>query len=253
MKLDNPLKTYYIAYFDILGYKLEVKKQEVSFFIKMIAAMIAFHSGISTMYKIDEKAVKNNIINSLDSIIKYNLFSDNFILYVPISENNRENTYNLHKLLDACLNTQCHFCRLGLKLRGGITIGNMFANKEIVFGSGLIKSVALEEQAEFPIIIIDKDIQKHCQLEIPIITLCNKKFLNYLEYYRRRYLNPKTKRDKDALGNFLQKHKELINSIKTTKNIFDWKSNKKLKRKKNFLINYHNDFCKKHNFSDYIF
>ena len=48
--------------------------------------------------------------------------------------------------------------REGLVLRGGITVGEFYADEDLVFGKGLIRAVELEENdAQFPRIIIDED------------------------------------------------------------------------------------------------
>ena len=83
--------------------------------------------------------------------------SDNFLLYVE-----KENTNEflvLRLFIRIAREIQIMFLsNEGLVLRGGITVGEFYADEDIVFGKGLIRAVELEEKfAQFPRIIIDED------------------------------------------------------------------------------------------------
>lgn len=237
--MEELLKNHFIAYFDILGYKSEVARDEKQFFKKVILGMISFHSGMETLFDVLEEAE-----NKEHSLIKYKLFSDNFILYVPETKNEKINLKNLSYLMDACLNFQCHCCKCGLKLRGGITKGILYADKYFVFGSGLIKAVNLEENAKYPLILLDDIIQ----VDEKIFSLLpvkknrqNVRYLNFLKYYLNRYIDKEN--GKENIKQMLLAHKGMI---------LNMPFNRRVASKKLFLIMYHNDFCKKYHFEDQL-
>ena len=244
----NFITPHIIVYFDILGYRSEVTKNESSFFTMIVIAMGAFHRSMHTTYTAFSKMFKRNIIkmNTIDQFIRYKLFSDNCLMYTALSADEEQNKLRTFLLIDACLNIQCHFSRCGIKLRGVITKGNLYADKYIVYGSGVIKAVELEETANFPIIILDKGIKIPKKLAdiIPIKKHKNIKYLDYLEYYYRRYLSQNKSHDNKVLFSFLKNHKKLIKAIPVETG--------KTKTKKRFLIKYHNQFCLSHNLKQFL-
>lgn len=230
------LKSHFIAYFDILGYKAEVCKNEQVFFLKNILGMLSFHKGMETLYKTMANLPKD-IIKHQQSPIEYKLFSDNFVLYVPETGDKKTDDLNLALLMDACLNVQSHFCGIGLKVRGFITRGNFYADKYFVFGSGLVNAVMKEEQIRFPIIGIDDIMAQYGKMPTFIKTRAvgtKLKHLDFLEYYYKRYEDDK---NQGKIESMLQRHRDLINSVP-----FKWKT----RAKRMFLIIYHNEFCDRH-------
>lgn len=232
------LKSHFIAYFDILGYKAEVCKNEQFFFLKNIVGMISFHKGMETLYKTMANLPKD-IIKHQQSPIEYKLFSDNFVLYVPETGDKKTDNLNLALLMDACLNVQSHFCRIGLKVRGFITRGNFYADKYFVFGPGLVNAVMKEEQIRFPIIGIDDIMEKYDEVSQLIqIRETGKrlKHLDFLEYYYKRY---ETDKKHEKIISMLHCHSKLIDSTPFKR---------KTMAKRMFLIIYHNEFCDRHGF-----
>ncbi len=232
------LKSHFIAYFDILGYKAEVCKNEQVFFRKNIYGMLSFHKGMETLYKTMMNLPKD-IMEHQKSLIKYKLFSDNFVLYVPETGDKKTDNLNLALLMDACLNFQCHFCRTGLKVRGIITRGNFYADEYFVFGSGLVNAVVKEEQINFPIIGIDDIMEKYDEVSQLIqIRETGKrlKHLDFLEYYYKRY---ETDKKHEKIISMLHCHSKLIDSTPFKR---------KTMAKRMFLIIYHNEFCDRHGF-----
>ena len=92
-----------------------------------------------------------------DVRVQYRTYSDNFLLYF---EKKDVDEYEALKLLSTIAR------KIQLKLltdhkiivRGGITVGEFYANERIVFGQGLIRAVDLEDKiAKYPRIVIDND------------------------------------------------------------------------------------------------
>lgn len=142
------VKSYYIAYFDILGYKAFFENQEND--------IIEFlHNVVNMTADVINKTDSSHMIYGQQFKIK--TFSDNFI--IMLEERDDYNEYECLKSIGYVLaRLQLRFLqKYSILIRGGITKGQAFINNEIVFGAGLIKAVSLEESANFPRIVLDSD------------------------------------------------------------------------------------------------
>ena len=140
------VRSYYIAYFDILGYKAFFENQEND--------ILSFlHNVIDMASDVINKTSVNRLI--FGEHFKIKTFSDNFIIMLEESED--QNEYECLKSIGYILaRLQLRFLeKYSILIRGAITKGEAFINNDIVFGEGLIRAVALEESASFPRIIID--------------------------------------------------------------------------------------------------
>jgi hypothetical protein len=234
-----------IAYFDVIGYKFEVQKDEDEFLMTIWMSMCAFHSSMETTYN----TLHNFTINLPENFeaktidtIKYKIFSDNVIMYCPITGNKHWDDFITVLILDACNNIQCHFCKLGIKLRGCITKGNLFTNKDFVYGSGLIRAVELEEKAEHTKIILDNEIEilDMFSEKFPLLEENTEKYnaLDYLRYFYQRDIG-----NNERMRSMLQQHKKLVESIPNLGNT---------KAKYEWIKIYHNNFCEKYGFGQEI-
>lgn len=146
--MNYGMKTYYIAYFDILGYKAFFEDNENDVFEFL-------NSNIKLAKDIVRKTKPNSVFSDIKFIIKS--FSDNFIIL--IEDEGKSDGYQEVKVLSYLLGLfQLRFLkRYKLLVRGSITKGKAYIDNNIVFGEGLIRAVTLEERANFPRIIIDSE------------------------------------------------------------------------------------------------
>ena len=142
------MKTYYIAYFDILGYKAFFEDEGNNIFEFL-------ESNIKIANDIIRKTNQDPVFLNMKFIIKS--FSDNFMIL--IEDKGKSDGYQEVKALSYLMGLfQLRFLeRYKVLVRGSITKGKAYINKNIVFGEGLIHAVSLEEQANFPRIIIDSE------------------------------------------------------------------------------------------------
>ena len=157
----SPIKEYYIAYFDILGYRqffkelTENDQQE-----KTEALLSEIHDAIDNT-KRRLSSIRNNklleVIENADLDFKVKIFSDNFLFCLE-----RHNEAKLEKsralmFLEAISEIQRNFILVhNLFVRGGVTIGNISFNNDYIFGQGLIDVVEMEEKTVYPRIAISK-------------------------------------------------------------------------------------------------
>jgi len=176
-KRPEPIKEYYIAYFDLLGYKkfFQSYPDKVGDFLQVI------HEAISKTKDYMQEVNSSPVGAELGKLsIRTKVFSDNILLCLETTTTIVEYPRFL-AFLAIIADIQRNFIlEYGLFLRGGITVGKLSFNEDFVFGQGLIDAVALEETAIYPRIIIGQavldfilqphfvqqdDLKKACEIE----------------------------------------------------------------------------------------
>ena len=146
--MSYSMKLYYIAYFDILGYKsfFEDEGNNVYEFLK---------TNVQLAKEIIRKTKWKCAILEREFSIKS--FSDNFVILIA-ADNHNDGNKEVKALSYLMALFQLRFLQqYKVLLRGSITKGQCYVDENIVFGEGLIRAVLLEEQANYPRIIIDSE------------------------------------------------------------------------------------------------
>ena len=160
----NPIKKYYIAYFDILGYKAYFQENgdKVPTFLNMI------HTAMQgTLSKING-ANQSQLVNTvalMDIIVK--VFSDNVLLCMEDKESPFERARLLSFLMMVAEIQRGFIVQCGLFVRGSITKGLLSVNENYVFGQGLIDAVSVEEKTVFPRIEVSQELVKMLTPDVP--------------------------------------------------------------------------------------
>lgn len=151
----NQIKEYYIAYFDILGYKEFFKKQSDS----VPKLLDSIHNAIEHTNNRIENVNNSPIMNELGNIdIKIKVFSDNILLCMDMLCGKLEQL-RLLAFFQIVADIQCGFVNdYALFVRGGICKGTLSFNENYVFGQGLVDVVTMEARAKYPRIIISDDL-----------------------------------------------------------------------------------------------
>lgn len=161
----NPIKDYYIAYFDILGYRQFFKEQP-----EMVGNLLnEIHTAIINTKETLDSLKDVDIFNlaGINFDFKVKIFSDNVIICLERSEKNylecvADNYFERLRvlvLLDMISTIQRNFIvRHKLFLRGGVIIGEISFNDDYVFGKGLIEAVNVEEHTVYPRIEISNSL-----------------------------------------------------------------------------------------------
>ena len=151
----NPIKEYYIAYFDILGYKEFFKQQPE----KVPELLNAIHDAIRRTNNHIGAANASPLMHGVAGIeIKAKIFSDNILLCMEVTSIPNE-PFRLFQFLQIVADIQRGFVtEYGLFVRGAITKGTMSFNDDYVFGQGIIDAVTMEESAIYPRIVISTDL-----------------------------------------------------------------------------------------------
>lgn len=176
-KSVEPIKEYYIAYFDLLGYKnfFKTNPEKAGDFLNTI------NDAIQNTIDYIQEVNSSFIVGEIEKVsIQTKIFSDNILLCLERSSDSMEYLRFL-TFITIVADIQRNFIlQYDLSLRGGITIGMLSFNNDFIFGKGLIEAVALEETAKYPRIIMSKtvldyvlqthfvkseDLRKACEIE----------------------------------------------------------------------------------------
>lgn len=144
-------KLYAIAYLDLLGTTAKINSEHD--FVHL-----------NELYSIYDLAVQlsenERISNTRYKEIRTKIFSDNIVIAIPLRSTPKNKAEDIRCLLDFVSlfqnNAVIHHSWL---IRGGITIGELFMDKLMIWGKGLIRAYKLEsELAFYPRIILDQEI-----------------------------------------------------------------------------------------------
>lgn len=232
------LKNYFIAYFDILGYKDKLNQDYED-------NNTNTYDAIKACISLSKKLIKYN-----PDEIKMKVFSDNFFFCA-------ENNYLKLLSLVGCL--QCALSSINIFVRGSIVYDEIIFDEDFIYGKGIINAYKLESEISiFPRIIIDdsffngiKKIEKVDDLSIfessrlynisKNIDFDNNQYLNYLDILRDYKEN-----GEKNINKFIDILSDHADNIKLNLENPD----KKIQQKYQWCKNYHNEFCKKYNYID---
>ena len=146
---DLPLSDYYLCYFDVLGYK-EYMRNEANSHKKYLINMILSNAAVESQIKRLKASFP----------IHYKGYSDNFLIYFEKACVSEYDALKLLANLMRKIQTRL-LCESKMIIRGGITIGEFYADDRIIFGKGLIRAYELESSyAKNPRVIIDPNCFK---------------------------------------------------------------------------------------------
>lgn len=206
---------YYVAYFDVLGYKETFKKSEdvSAKLVESIERSIGLTKQIVSIFN-------DPSLESIAEMAKteYKVFSDNVLICrkkreYPLSE------FDLVYFLRLIATIQRIFFEgYQLVVRGGVTKGSLYLANDLVGGKALIDVVELENNAIFPRIVVDDCILSELNPKIQndflkksIETLCQdllvkdtdgKSFLNYIMDYNAWIQFPKEGSQSESVESF---------------------------------------------------
>lgn len=161
----NPIKEYYIAYFDILGYQAFFKEtpEKANEFLNTIHSVIA--NTVNYVQSFNDSVLTSQFANMH---IQSKIFSDNILLCIEVGNDVAKEKLRVITFMGIISEIQRKFItEYELFLRGGFTKGKMSINDDYIFGEGLIEAVKMEESTSNPrIAISDKIIEFLLQIQL---------------------------------------------------------------------------------------
>lgn len=243
-------KVSFCVFADILGFKETMVEayengKELELFERLYSTV---KDGVNQLTQ-DEKEVED----MGNRLWVHKTFSDNVVFGCPINLpdfGEPEWWMTISQLADY----QLAMALKGFFLRGGLTLGELYIDDELVYGSALIEAVIMEEEdAKDPRIIISSSVMDMAKKQISFYTDPkasphnseilldgdNKYFIDYLsvaEAMDGRIVEPMIERHKDVILNCLEK-------FKGDANIYS---------KYLWVADYHNHYCKVNNQTKYL-
>lgn len=144
--MENLIKEspHLVAYIDLLGVKNLIYSDNSQKALKRI----------HEMYELASQYCKGNSFNEK---LVFKSFSDNFVISVPLSNNEVENVQKLALVSSFVSIVQVlYIAQAKTLLRGCITAGNFFVNDNIVWGEALVRGYQVENSlAVNPRVVLD--------------------------------------------------------------------------------------------------
>jgi len=160
------------------------------------------------------------------------LFTDNIVIGFPIPDGKTMSEV-MKSTVPKIAAYQCALLEYGFFVRGGISIGEHYMDRDIVFGSALIDAHILEsKKAIYPRIVFSAKAAGFVDHEDNLSSFAadiQLQYINYLEMEKCFPHGPITR---------LEKHREYVKE-----NLNIYRDNSKVYPKYEWVRNYHNDFC----------
>lgn len=223
-----------IAYIDILGTKQTIKNKEST--KKLIEAyndVLGNNDAFLKNLQLYEEKNKNHFT---PENVNLKIFTDNILLYIPYSQDNF--FWALVKIIYYLI--RIHLTLLlnhNLLIRGGVSLGSLYADDKFVIGDGIEQAYIIEEKrAKYPRIILDKFIIKKIKEDAhKEKTIYNEKLIT-TDFDGELFINYLSKLKQNELD-------ELENSIlKTLSEMNKSNSDDGACSKWNWLLNYQASF-----------
>jgi hypothetical protein len=131
---------HYVAFFDILGFKEKVNQGEQE--------SVPIIRNINKSIEVLRSNLQKQPITNFNA--KY--FSDCICISCPTYE------ANIGFLVHSLAEFQLFLTFNDIFIRGGLTVGSHFENKNIIFSKALIKAIELEKKAAYPRLLIDSSL-----------------------------------------------------------------------------------------------
>lgn len=159
---NTPLEfqDYYVAYFDVLGYKEYFKKDKTQILDFTQKLHLATNDTKNSLKFLTNSLLLGHLGNLK---INHSIFSDNIVVYMKATHSPFEKIRLLTFLTTIC-DIQRHFVNdYGLLIRGSVTMGPFLATNNCIAGQALIDVVEAEKAAIFPRITIQPSIENIIQ------------------------------------------------------------------------------------------
>lgn len=150
-----------VAFMDILGFSAIIEEYDSD----------ESSNILNELHDTLEIAIKLSIENMIDpksqtdvkEYLEYRMFSDCICISLPFIEFGNDFHIQFHSLSSIVKAYQLAMMQKGFFVRGGISIGSFYADRNMIFSGGLVKAYKLEQAAVYPIIAVDDNVIERLQ------------------------------------------------------------------------------------------
>jgi hypothetical protein len=151
-----------VAFIDILGFSAIIDEYDSD---KTSNILNELHDTLEMAIKIAIEDMKDPKLKSdLKEYLEYRMFSDCLCISLPYIEYGNDFHIQFHSLTSVVKAYQLAMMQKGFYVRGGISIGSFYADKNMIFSGGLVKAYKLEQTIVYPVIAIDKSIMERLKI-----------------------------------------------------------------------------------------
>ena len=174
-----------IAYIDFLGTQEKIKNDVDHKHLMFLKSLYDY---------IEQQVAKKNKSNQANHFlkeIKIRSFSDNILFAVSTNTTDMLVTCALDEVIMICAEIQLRALKEGILTRGGITVGEIFVNKNFAYGKGLLDVLTMEEEiAHFPRIILNNSLEDKYQKYFSknTRTVLDSDNIRYINFYETKKL-----------------------------------------------------------------
>lgn len=145
-----------VAFFDILGFSAIIEEYDSD---ERSNILNELHDTLEGAIKISiENMTDPKIKTDLNEFLEYRMFSDCICISLPYIEWGNDFHIQFHSLSTIAKAYQLTMMQKGFFVRGGISMGSFYSDKNMIFSGALVKAYKLEQSASNPVIAIDDDI-----------------------------------------------------------------------------------------------
>lgn len=143
-------RTSVVAYFDLLGYSEGVRQAHQNDTVNEHLRSVA--STLREWYDTVRDEFADFVGNNAHRLWELKAFSDNVVIGHPVSRGGEVELG--HMLSDIAMLQAAFIIEANLFMRGGIAVGDLYMDDDIVYGTALLDAVASEHEAMFPRVIM---------------------------------------------------------------------------------------------------
>ena len=167
--MDNPKKlfktelietqTSIVAFIDILGFKQFISDHDENQYSTVLSKIKnAIEDSILSVTSNSNFEIKSEWQDDID-YIEYRMFSDCFTFAIPFFDNEVDYLNQLTLMLRLIRDFQYKMLLNGFIIRGGISIGSFYSDRNMIFSKGLVNAYEIESKVSVvPRIIVDDKI-----------------------------------------------------------------------------------------------
>lgn len=145
-----------VAFIDILGFSAIIEEYDSDDGSNILNEL---HDTLEIAIKVSiENMIDSKTQTDVKEYLEYRMFSDCICISLPFIEYGNDFHIQFYSLSSIVKAYQLSMMQKGFFVRGGISIGSFYADKNMIFSGGLVKAYKLEQKAFYPIIALDENV-----------------------------------------------------------------------------------------------
>jgi len=145
-----------VAFIDILGFSEIINEYDSDSSSNILNEL---HNTLETAVKVSIESITDSKAKSeFSEYLEYRMFSDCICLSLPYIEFGNDFHIQFQSITTVVKSYQLAMMQKGFFVRGGISIGSFYSDRNMIFSGGLVSAYRLEKATVYPVIGIDKKV-----------------------------------------------------------------------------------------------